>query len=175
MAFWKEERVLELINYTDKLHHCNHLQSKAADSILDSWVSPLLPIWERDGNWKETQSNLQVNTASDHEAEWSLNALSSFRGNGSSLVGGITWPSQSHTGAQCLTTQVPSAHVTSTTIYVSTPNHYCYLWRCVGSKSQDRNEVAIIKLHLLAFGIHCLLLLWVSRLGLFSSPFKCYK
>ena len=174
MAFWKEERVLELINYTDKLHHCNHLQSKAADSILDSWVSPLLPIWERDGNWKETQSNLQVNTASDHEAEWSLNALSSFRGNGSSLVGGITWPSQSHTGAQCLTTQVPSAHVTSTTIYVSTPNHYCYLWRCVGSKSQDRNEVAIIKLHLLAFGIHCLLFPWVSRL-IFSSAFRGYK
>ena len=36
-------------------------------------------------------------------------------------------------------------------------NHYCYLWRCTGSINQDRNEVAIIKLHLLAFEIHCLL------------------
>ena len=58
----------------------------------------------------------------------------------------------------------PSSHVTSTTIYISTPNHYSYLLRCSGAKSQDRNEVAIIKLHLLAFEIHCLLLLWVSRL-----------
>ena len=175
MGFWKEERVLELIKYTDKLHHWNHLQSKAADSILDSWVSPLLPSWERDGNQKETQSNLQVSTASDHDAEWRLNAFPSFIGNGSSLVDGTTWPSQSHTGAQGLTTQVPSAHVTSTAIYISTHNQYCYLWRCIGSKSQDRNEVAIIKLQLLAFGIHCLFLLWVSRLGFFSSPFKCYK
>ena len=62
----------------------------------------------------------------------------------------------------------------SLTIYISTHNHYCYLWRCIGSKSQDRNEVAIIKLHLLAFGIHCLFLLWVSRL-IFSSSFTGYK
>ena len=102
------------------------------------------------------------------EAEWRLNALSSFIGHGSGLVSGTMWSSQSHTGAQCLTTQVPFTHVTSTTIYISTYNCYCYLWRCIGSKSQDRNEVAIIKLHL-PFGIHCLFLLWVSSLIFFSS------
>ena len=64
----------------------------------------------------------------------------------------------------------PSSHVTSTTIYISTPNHYSYLLRCIGSKSQDRNEVAIIKLHPLALGFHCLLLLWVSRLIFFLLP-----
>ena len=53
----------------------------------------------------------------------------------------------------------PSSHVTSTTIYISTPHQYLYLWRYSGAKSQDRNEVAVIKLHLLAFEIHCLLLL----------------
>ena len=38
-------------------------------SVLDSRVSPLLPSWERDGNWSGTQSNLQVSTASDPDAE----------------------------------------------------------------------------------------------------------
>ena len=55
----------------------------------------------------------------------------------------------------------------SLTIYISTHNHYCYLWRCIGSKSQDRNEVAVIKFHSLAFGIHCLFLLGVNRLRIF--------
>ena len=55
----------------------------------------------------------------------------------------------------------------SLTIYISTPNHLCYLFSFSGAKSQDRNEVAIIKLHSLAFGIHCLLLHWVSRLIFF--------
>ena len=37
-------------------------------SDLDSRVSPLVPSWERDRNWRETQSNLQVSTASDPDA-----------------------------------------------------------------------------------------------------------
>ena len=48
--------------------------------------SPLLPSWERDGNWRGTQSNLQVSTASDPDAEWRLDAISPFTGHGSSLV-----------------------------------------------------------------------------------------
>ena len=66
-------------------------------SILDSRVSPLLPNWERDGNWRGTQSNMQVSTASDLDAEWRLYALSSFIGHGSSLVNepddppSVTW------------------------------------------------------------------------------------
>ena len=54
--------------------------------------------------------------------------------------------------------------------FMSTHNHYSYLLRGIGSKSQDRNEVAIIKLHPLALGFHCLLLLWVSRLIFFLLP-----
>ena len=176
MSFWKKKSVLKLIKHTEKPHHCNPPQNKAADSQWSWQLSlTLLPSWERDRNWRGTQSNLQVSTASDPDAEWRPDALFPFTGYGSSLVSGTTWSSQSHTGAQCLTTQIPSAHVTSTTIYISTHNQYSYFWRCIGSESQDRNEVAIIKLHLLAFEIHCLLLLWVSRLGFFSSPFKCYK
>lgn len=38
-------------------------------SDLDSRVSPLVPSWERDRNWRETQSNLQVSTASDPDAK----------------------------------------------------------------------------------------------------------
>ena len=38
-------------------------------SDLDSQVSPLLPSWERDRNWGETQSNLQVSTASNPDAK----------------------------------------------------------------------------------------------------------
>ena len=128
-------------------------------SVLDSRVSPLLPSWERDRNWRGTQSNLQVSTASDPDAEWSLDRLSW-------LVESCDPPRVT----QELSAWQPksrSTHVTSTTIYISTPNHYFYLLRCIGSKSQDRNEMAIIKLHLLAFGIHCLLLLWVSRLIFF--------
>ena len=68
MTFWKEERVLEIIKYTDKPHCCNHLQSKAADNFLDSQVSSSAKLGKR---WKleGTQSNLQVSTASDHDAE----------------------------------------------------------------------------------------------------------
>ena len=69
MSFWKEEGVLELIKYTEKPDHCNPPQSKAVDSVLDSRAPPLLPIWERGGNWRGTQSNLQVSTASDPDAE----------------------------------------------------------------------------------------------------------
>ena len=54
--------------------------------------------------------------------------------------------------------------------FMSTHNYYSYLLRGIGSKSQDRNEVAIIKLHPLVFGIHCLLLFWVSRLFFFLLP-----
>ena len=114
MSFQKEQRIFELIKYTEKPHHCNPPQSKAVDSVLDSRAPPLLPIWERGGNWRGTQSNLQVSTASDPDAEWRLNALSPFTGHGSSLVSGILRSSQSHTGAQYLTTQGPSSHVTFT-------------------------------------------------------------
>jgi len=37
-------------------------------SILDSRVSPLPPSWERDGNFRGTQSNLKVSAASDPDA-----------------------------------------------------------------------------------------------------------
>ena len=83
-------------------------------NVLDSWVSPLLPSWEIDGNCRGTQSNLQVSTASDPDAEWRLDALSPFTGHGSSLVSGTTISSQSHTGAQCLTNEVlfhPYSHL----------------------------------------------------------------
>ena len=102
-----------------------------------------------------------------HTLMQSEDSLSFFIEHGSGLVSGTVWSSQSHTGAQCLTTQVPLTHVTSITIYILTHNHYCYLWRCIGSKSQDRNKVANIKFHSLAFGIHCLFLLGVTRLMFF--------
>ena len=120
MSFWKEEIVLELMKHTEKPGHYNHPQSKAADSQC-SWLLSLTSSAKLGKRRKleGTQRNLQVSTASDPDAEWRLDALPPFTGHGSSLVSGTTWSSQSHTGAQCLTTQVPSAHVTSTTIYVN--------------------------------------------------------
>ena len=114
MSFQKEQRIFYLIKYTEKPHHCNPPQSKALDSVLDSQSSPLLPSWEKCRNWRGTQSNLQMSTPSDPDAEWRLDALSPFTGHGSSLVSGTSWSSQSYTEAQCLTTQVPSSHVTFT-------------------------------------------------------------
>ena len=162
MSFWKEEMVLELMKYRYRnLAITITLKAKwLTVSVLDSWVSSLLPSWERDGNWRGIQSNLQVSTASGPDAEWRLDTLSPFTGHGSSLISGTMWPFQSHPGTQCLTTQVPSAHVTSTTIYTSTPNHLCYLFSFSAAKSQERNEVAVTQLHCLASRIHYLFLIW---------------
>ena len=71
MYYWKQERALELIKRTEKPCNCSHPQRKAADSDLDSQVSPLVSSWKRDRNWRgtQTQSNLQVSTVSYPDAE----------------------------------------------------------------------------------------------------------
>ena len=66
----KELTVLELMKYTEKPAIAIALKAKQFTvSDLDSQVSPLVPSWERDRNWRGTQSNLQVSTASDPDAE----------------------------------------------------------------------------------------------------------
>ena len=61
LYYWKQERALKLIKCTEKTCNCSHPQRKAADSDLDSQVSPLVSSWKRDRNWRgtQTQSNLQ--------------------------------------------------------------------------------------------------------------------
>ena len=164
MSFWQKESVLELMKYTEKPHHCNPPESKSQWSWWPSLSSSA--NWERDGNWRGTQSNLQVSTASDFDAEWRLDVLSSVIGHGSSLVNEPNDPPSVTWGLQDLRPHIPFTHVTSTILYISNPKPLLLPLRCIGSKSQDRNEVAIIKLHL-PFEIHCLFLLWVSRLIFF--------
>ena len=117
--FLKEKRVLK---WNIQKTHCNHPQSQSADSQWSWQLSlTLLPSWERDRNWRGTQSNLQVSTASDPDAEWRQDALSLFTGHGSSLVSGTTRSSQSHTGAQCLTTEVLFHSCYSHLLFISQP------------------------------------------------------
>ena len=72
-------------------------------SDLDSWVSPFCQAGkEMETGGEHLQSNLQVSTASDPDADWRLDALSHFTGHGSSLVSGTTWSSQSQPRTQCL-------------------------------------------------------------------------
>ena len=91
--------------------------------------------------------------------------------NGSSLVMRTKWASsQSHRPRWIVSLVQLPLMLHPLTSEPSPQDHGRYLFRCIGTKSQYRNEGTVIKLQTLAFGIHCLLLLWWSTFCFFLLP-----
>lgn len=142
--------------------NCCHLQSKAPSIALGNWVS-FPPRWKSDRNRREpriTRRWLWDQTPMRSE-NWVLSPVMEWfslaaRNKGTSQ-GQVPFTQEFHE----LTTR--SLH----SCYNPKTMHECYLFRCIGTKSQYRNEVTIVKPKTLAFGIHHLLLLWGSRHWLF--------
>lgn len=80
-------------------------------------------------------------------------------------------PPHSHTGPHWIVSLVQLPLMLHPfTSEPSPQDHGRYLFRCIRAKSQYRKEVTVIKLQTLAFGIHCLLLLWWSTFCFFLLP-----